>query len=67
MSNMLVPAVLTHLRQWAEAVRTDLGAAGVYVFGSLIHRDGTQLVWQITMTPSHCRKTSCGTPQWRST
>ena len=42
MSNALVQTVLAHLRQWADAVRTDPGVAGLYVFGSLIHRDGAQ-------------------------
>jgi predicted nucleotidyltransferase len=38
----LVHAVLMHLRRWADAVRTDLGTVGQYVFGSLIYRDGAQ-------------------------
>ncbi len=47
MSNTpLVHSALSHLRQWAGSIRSELGADGLYVFGSLIHRDGAQFTEQ---------------------
>ncbi len=38
----LVQAVLSDLGAWAKSLQAESGTAGVYVFGSLIYRDGAQ-------------------------
>lgn len=42
MSDEPIEKVKALLRQWGEAVSEDLGAAGIYCFGSLIYQDGLQ-------------------------
>src|SRR3954468_1787454 len=42
MSGQPVQETIELLTRWAQAVKGELGAAGVYVFGSLVHRGGAQ-------------------------
>lgn len=39
---MAVQQALKLLEAWAQALQKNIGSTGVYVFGSLIHRDGRQ-------------------------
>lgn len=45
---MIDPKQIQQLRdilgQWAKTVASDLGADGIYLFGSLVYRNGTQFV-----------------------
>src|SRR6185295_15023591 len=34
--------IIDSLEAWANAVTDEIGAAGIYVFGSLMHRSGAQ-------------------------
>src|SRR5260370_17933569 len=38
----IVEKVIAHCRSWAKRVRKVTGAEAIYIFGSTIHRDGTQ-------------------------
>ncbi|NUJ80258.1 hypothetical protein HUN39_09475 [Methylocystis sp. FS] len=42
MPTTLTADLLTQLASWAKKVNKELGASGIYVFGSLIYRNGAQ-------------------------